>query len=85
MPKAIEFKWESLDDSTNRVKVFGGWIVSTRRDTDSFCSDGYRMGCTDAWFDILVPDPNHDWVIAKPEVKPNDDFLEVQYAINPAQ
>lgn len=60
--------WESIDEYTERAKVFGGWLVKvsepvyhTNTDGQGSSGDGWdwRIALT------FVPDNTHQW---KPEV-----------------
>lgn len=43
--------WKRIDDTTNRMKVPGGWIVST------FVAVGHSCSI----HSVFVPDPQHTW------------------------
>lgn len=49
----IEFKWESMGDSTWRAKVIGGWIVAHIIEGDKEFTNSM----------VFIPDPKHEWEI----------------------
>ena len=59
--------FEKIDDWNERAKVFGGWIVKANESVahvvDGAISDGWDWRSTT----VFVPDPDHEWVFAKPE------------------
>lgn len=61
-------EWEQIDNSHQRAKVHGGWLVKAFESvTHNLCVDG--RGMEDGWdwrvAMCFVPDPNHEWVIEK--------------------
>ena len=64
-----ELKWEELTKTTQRLKVFGGWIVSR----DFSRGHTWAGGASDAISLALVfiPDPNHQWLQDKPINQPS--------------
>lgn len=58
----MKFEWETLDDCTQRAKVFNGWIIR------SFAGD--REECM-----VFVPDPNHEWMKVNEEEEKILDLL----------
>lgn len=59
----VELNWEDIDQTHERAKVFGGWIVKSSVDVlvsmheDMQPTNGYE------WREsmVFVPDPNHEW------------------------
>lgn len=45
--------WQSIANNTDRLKVFGGWLVRTR---DIYSNTGYAMA--------FVPDVHNEWPLA---------------------
>lgn len=45
--------WTNICNETDRLKVFGGWLVRTR--------SGFGNSWTYSM--CLVPDPNHEWKV----------------------
>jgi len=56
-----KIEWEVLSESTQRLKVYGGWIVSRKM------SKGHTWGggASDALglAMVFIPDPNWNWKI----------------------
>jgi hypothetical protein len=56
--EVINISSESFLDNTERLKVFGGWIVrnvfDNSNDQENFDMD--TRVCM-----VFIPDPNHDW------------------------
>ena len=50
MSLAGEQHWERVTLTTSRLKVYGGWMVTTEAGTQQESS-------------IYIPDPKHEWVI----------------------
>lgn len=48
--EVIEFKWECLDEFTDRAKVIGGWIVRSQW--------GFHSQAM-----VFINDPHHSWKI----------------------
>jgi hypothetical protein len=59
-------EWEEIDDTTERLRVLGGWIVRSSID----CKSGVSIS------QVYIPDPNYGWVLetededSQKEVKP---------------
>jgi hypothetical protein len=57
----LKVEWEILTETTQRLMVFGGWIISRR------VSKGHTwgQGASDAvaLSLVFVPDPTHEWAI----------------------
>ncbi len=79
MRKKIEWLWEHLDESTQRVKVIGGWLVLRLGATDVEKGKAGKVVFRESM--VFVCDRDHEWHImppakeieaAKPTVKPND-------------
>ncbi len=49
-------EWEDVASGTERLNVFGGWIVLYER-----CAHPNGRVCDT----VFVPDPNHEWVLDK--------------------
>lgn len=54
MRKVYPAIWESIDETTSRRRVFGGWLVW------SSVEDGSECMC-------YIPDKKHEWKIVKLE------------------
>ena len=56
-----KIKWEDLSKTTQRLKIFGGWIVSR----DIYRGHNWTSGASDSCSISLVfiPDPFHWWKI----------------------
>jgi len=57
-------KWEKCDDSTERAKVFGGWMLLTTTGVTyivngNMPSDGYDWRIAT----LFIADPNHEWTV----------------------
>lgn len=65
-PKGIKFEWEDIDNYHKRCKVFGGWLVKCYEDVYEN-RESIGMNCGWQWRIAMafVPDPNHEWRIAK--------------------
>ena len=62
MRKKIPFEWEQISDvpgisATARAKTCGGWIVHVNMISGKAVSSTM----------VFVPDPEHGWIIPKPE------------------
>lgn len=61
MRTRLEWKWEKLDENTQRAQVFGGWLVlhsemmNNKSLSESLC---------------FVPDRDHSWTILVPKADP---------------
>jgi hypothetical protein len=55
--KKVTWDWESLDEHTYRVKVFGGWMVVTQ-----LLSGKGNISISS----IFVADRDHEWYPVKP-------------------
>jgi hypothetical protein len=62
MVKKIEWKPEKLDDNTYRVKVMGGWMVTTI--VNSTKGVGIGVNC------IFISDQHWEWYILEQIVDP---------------
>jgi len=66
---AIPFKWEKMDNHTSRAKVVGGWLVrvevSRQLEEERAGKCPNPIFLTDAITVTFVPDPEHQWEIAK--------------------
>jgi hypothetical protein len=65
-PVRIPFKYEKVDDNTERAKVIGGWIVKTTEDVFHVAPDWgdasyFKSGWDWRISTCFVPDPNHEW------------------------
>lgn len=60
----IKFKWEEVvafgECSTQRAKVFGGWIVRTVSWTKRWGNDQVQSLAESS---VFIPDANHEWKI----------------------
>ncbi len=60
----MKIKWEDITsdwsenvrDYTERLKVFGGWIIRCR-------SVNYSDGAALSESSVFIPDPDHKWVV----------------------
>jgi hypothetical protein len=60
-------RWERINDEndveiTQRLKVFGGWVILTTR----YFKQGFSTCCERTQCSItqcFVPDPNHEWEV----------------------
>ena len=59
----MDLKWEGIDSTHERAKVFGGWIVKSYQNVlvsmheDQPPTEGYE------WREsmVFIPDENHQW------------------------
>ena len=67
----MKFEWETLDGTTQRARVFGGWLVKTCEDIYHHSDSEGRLGCGFDWrvAMVFVPDKNHEWVINSADTK----------------
>ena len=66
MTDAIEWKEETIDAYTTRVKVFGGWIVKHTEPVTHIVDYGMANGWDVRLSTTFVPDPYHKWEILLP-------------------
>jgi hypothetical protein len=64
MRNKVEWKWELIDDRTQRAKVRGGWIVMRLCATEG--AKGKQIIFTEAM--VFVQDQDHLWEVLKPAV-----------------
>lgn len=48
-------KWEKVNDSSARLPVYGGWIITTKN------------GYDDRECSVFIPDAFHSWIISTEE------------------
>lgn len=59
MRTKLDWQWEPIDRWTNRVKVYGGWIVTIENTKQNALTSQFIL------------DRNHEWVITNlPESNP---------------
>ncbi len=46
--------WEDITGATDRLKIFGGWIVRTK---SNYSGSSYFVAM------VFVPDAKHEWVL----------------------
>lgn len=66
MRKKLEWEWESLDESTQRAKVIGGWLVLRLGATDVEKGKSGKIIFRESM--TFVPDRDHDWIIMAKKV-----------------
>lgn len=59
----MQWKWEPLDECTQRVEVFGGWIILRLGATD--IEKNKRIQFRETM--VFVPDRDHCWTVLQPE------------------
>jgi len=64
----MKFEWETLDDTTKRARVIGGWVLRSK-DTDD-CNSHYTVESM-----VFISDPAHLW---NTEEEDSVDFLPVE-------
>ncbi len=64
MRKKIEWQWEKLDESTQRAKVIGGWLVMHFQHTTFTGKNNSQTFQTESM--AFVMDRDHEWAIAAP-------------------
>ncbi len=66
--KPVPFNFEQIDDSHQRAKVFGGWLVKSFENVyHAEMTDHHSGGEGWDWRVAMafVPDPKHEWEIEK--------------------
>lgn len=58
-----KIEWENLTETTQRLRVYGGWVVSRKVSKGHTWGDGASDAI--ALSLVFIPDPNHEWTIAE--------------------
>lgn len=64
MRKRLEWKWESLDDHTQRAQVIGGWLILRLGVTDVEKGKSGKIVFRESM--VFISDPDHMWQILPP-------------------
>ena len=64
MQVKLEWKWEHLDECTQRTKVKGGWLILRLGAID--IEKNKRVSFRETM--IFLPDPDHQWTILPPPI-----------------
>ena len=74
--KKVYWEPERLSENVERVKVIGGWIVTT-----SYKSDKGQIALSS----VFVPDSNHEWYPLKREALPKEPERVVPDILKPVK
>lgn len=66
MRKRIDWGWEVLDESTQRAKVIGGWLILRYMTSESDSNKKVTINFKESM--VFVSDRDHEWEIMPPIV-----------------